>query len=88
MCLTNDGFKIAEKDLELRGPGDIQGTRQSGALSFRIADLVADRVILEKAKIYAEELLGLDPDLNMEGNTTLRLFLKAEKGGTLWGKIS
>jgi len=49
---------------------------------------VADRAILEKAKIYAEELLGLDPDLNMEENTPLRLFLKAEKGGTLWGKIS
>ncbi len=88
MCLTNDGFKIAEKDLDLRGPGDIQGTRQSGALSFRIADLVADRAILEKAKIYAEELLGIDPDLNLEESAPVRLFLHAEKGATVWGKIS
>jgi len=88
MCATNDGFKIAEKDLELRGPGDVQGTRQSGALSFRIADLVADRGILEKAKVYAEQLLGLDPDLNLQENAPLKNFLKAEKGGTLWGRIS
>jgi ATP-dependent DNA helicase RecG len=85
---NSDGFKIAEKDLDLRGPGDIQGTRQSGALSFRIADLVADRAILEKAKTYAEELLGIDPDLNLEENAPVRLFLNAEKGATVWGKIS
>lgn len=88
MCSTNDGFKIAEKDLELRGPGDVQGTRQSGALSFRIADLVADRIILEKAKAYAEQLLDIDPDLDMHENTVLKKFLKAETGGTAWGRIS
>ncbi|HEX8358174.1 MAG TPA: ATP-dependent DNA helicase RecG, partial [Segetibacter sp.] len=49
MCATNDGFKIAEKDLELRGPGDIEGTRQSGALNFKLANIVNDKAILEKA---------------------------------------
>ena len=57
MCSTNDGFKIAEKDLELRGPGDIEGTRQSGALNFKLANLVNDKDILEMAKTEAETLL-------------------------------
>ena len=50
MCETNDGFVIAEKDLELRGPGDIDGTRQSGALNFRLANIINDRQALEEAK--------------------------------------
>jgi ATP-dependent DNA helicase RecG len=88
MCSTNDGFKIAEKDLELRGPGDIQGTRQSGALDFRLADIVKDRELLDKTKTLAERLLEADPDLKNKENTALLEFLKAEKGGTMWGKIS
>jgi len=88
MCSTNDGFKIAEKDLELRGPGDIQGTRQSGALDFRLADIVKDRELLDKTKILAERLLEADPDLKKKENTALLEFLKVEKGGTMWGKIS
>ena len=47
MCETTDGFKIAEKDMELRGPGDISGTRQSGLLDFKLADIVRDREILQ-----------------------------------------
>jgi len=88
MCSTNDGFKIAEKDLELRGPGDIQGTRQSGALNFRLADIVKDRDLLDKAKLVADQMLDTDPDLKKKENTALREFLREEKGGTLWGKIS
>jgi ATP-dependent DNA helicase RecG len=88
MCATNDGFKIAEKDLELRGPGDIQGTRQSGALDFRLADIVKDRELLDATKILAERLLEDDPDLKKKENTTLLEFLKSEKGGTMWGRIS
>jgi len=49
MCATNDGFEIAEKDLELRGPGDIEGTRQSGLLNFKLASIVLDKKWLEAA---------------------------------------
>jgi len=88
MCATNDGFRIAEKDLELRGPGDIQGTRQSGALDFRLADIVKDRELLDATKVLAERLLVDDPDLKKKENTALLEFLRVEKGGTMWGKIS
>ncbi len=63
MCATTDGFKIAEKDLELRGPGDIEGTRQSGALNFKLASIVQDKKWLEIAREMAERLLDEDPDL-------------------------
>ena len=52
MCSTNDGFVIAEKDLELRGPGDIEGTRQSGALNFKLASLVDDKDLLVSARDF------------------------------------
>jgi ATP-dependent DNA helicase RecG len=55
---TTDGFKIAEKDLELRGPGEILGTRQHGVPAFRIGNIVRDRLLLEDAKDDADELLG------------------------------
>jgi ATP-dependent DNA helicase RecG len=58
MAKTNDGFVIAEKDLELRGPGEILGTRQSGLPEFRIGNLVRDRVLLESAKREAEFYLN------------------------------
>ena len=88
MCQTNDGFKIAEKDLELRGPGDIQGTRQSGALNFRLADLSQDRELLEKARREAEGLLKSDPDLQKVEQAGLKSFLQTVSGSTPWGKIS
>ena len=50
MSATNNGFEIAEKDLELRGPGDIEGTRQSGVLNFKLANIVQDRPLLEIAR--------------------------------------
>ena len=55
---TTDGFKIAEKDLELRGPGEILGTRQHGVPAFRIGNIVRDRALLEAARADADELLG------------------------------
>jgi ATP-dependent DNA helicase RecG len=88
MCSTNDGFKIAEKDLEIRGPGDIQGTRQSGALNFKLANLVDDRGILELAKEYVEKLLTSDPELENKENALLKNFLHHEKGKTAWSRIS
>ena len=88
MCKSTDGFKIAEKDLELRGPGDIQGTRQSGALNFRLADIAQDRDLLEKTKMIADKLLTADPDLNQPLHAALKHHLQSENSGTIWGKIS
>ena len=88
MCSTNDGFKIAEKDLELRGPGEIDGTKQSGALNFKLASIVNDKNILEIAKQEAEQILTEDIELCMEKNIPLKSYLKAQKGKTLWSKIS
>ena len=88
MCATNDGFKIAEKDLELRGPGDIEGTRQSGALNFKLASLLQDRQLLLAAKEMAERLMDADPDLSSAENLQLKAYLQSQKGKTEWSKIS
>lgn len=88
MTATNDGFKIAEKDLELRGPGDIEGTRQSGVLNFKLADIVHDKVILEAARNAVEKMLETDPDLNMAENLPVKHYLNQHKGKTAWSKIS
>ena len=79
MCATNDGFKIAEKDLELRGPGDIEGTRQSGALNFKIANIVEDKAILEIAKVEADNLLAADENLSSPENLLLKNYLLKQK---------
>lgn len=63
MAQTNDGFEIAEADLELRGPGDFLGTKQSGLPEFRVADIVEDQWILEQAKSAAWKIMSDDPDL-------------------------
>lgn len=88
MCQTNDGFKIAEQDLELRGPGDIEGTRQSGALNFKLASIVDDKEILNLAKNEADKLLFEDENLNLEQNNNLKNYLQLQKGKTGWSKIS
>jgi ATP-dependent DNA helicase RecG len=88
LCSTNDGFKIAEKDLEIRGPGDIEGTRQSGMLNFKLANIIQDREWLELARQAAGEILEKDPDLGGAGNRVLRDFLTAQQGKTQWSKIS
>ncbi len=88
MTSTNNGFVIAEKDLELRGPGDIAGTRQSGALNFRLASIVQDRPLLEISKNMAAMLLENDPDLLSADNLRLKNFLFQQKGAVMWSKIS
>ena len=88
MCATNDGFKIAEKDLELRGPGDIEGTRQSGLLNFKLANIINDKALLEIAKQKAMEVLTNDEELQLPGNMNLKQFLGSKKGKTVWSKIS
>lgn len=88
MCATNDGFRIAEKDLELRGPGDIEGTRQSGMLNFKLADLIKDKQWLDAAKYQAAQVLETDPELKREKNSALKLYLQAQKGKLAWSRIS
>jgi ATP-dependent DNA helicase RecG len=88
MCATNDGFKIAEKDLELRGPGDIEGTRQSGALNLKLASLDEDAEILQVAKKLATALVESDEHLEDPSHATLRGFLVQTMGKTAWSKIS
>jgi ATP-dependent DNA helicase RecG len=88
LCTTNNGFKIAEKDLEIRGPGDIEGTRQSGLLNFKLANIVQDRVLLEYARELAEKILEKDPELESGENRGLKAFLQAQQGKTQWSKIS
>ncbi len=88
MCQTNDGFKIAEKDLEIRGPGDIEGTRQSGLLNFKLANIIEDSKILDMARSTAEKMIDQDPYLNQTENLCLKEFLEKQKGKTTWSKIS
>jgi ATP-dependent DNA helicase RecG len=88
MTETNNGFEIAEKDLELRGPGDIQGTRQSGELNFKLASIVQDRPLLDLARNLSLMLLENDPDLVSAENLQLKTFLNQQKGAVMWSKIS
>ena len=88
MTSTNNGFVIAEKDLDMRGPGDIEGTRQSGILNFRLANIVQDRLLLDVAKNFAYEILEQDPELISAGNLRLKNFLILQEEKTAWSKIS
>ena len=88
MCSTSDGFVIAEKDLELRGPGDIDGTRQSGALNFKLANILNNRDTLELAKDAAVALCEKDPSLQLPEHASLRQFLTIQKNKIGWGKIA
>ncbi len=71
MCETNDGFKISEEDLRLRGPGDFFGSRQHGLPEMHIADLCGDMNILQTAQAAAKELLAADPALTKPENAAL-----------------
>lgn len=89
MVRTNNGFDIAEADLRLRGPGNIEGTQQSGILNFRIADLSRDGKILQAARNIATALLDDDPALQKPQNQPLKTYLETE-GSHLraWSRIS
>lgn len=76
MVNTNDGFEIANIDLRLRGPGDIQGTRQSGMLDFKIADLVKDEKLVVFTRRLAQQLLKEDPELTAPANAPLKKTLE------------
>ena len=72
MVETNDGFRIAEADLKLRGPGDFLGTKQSGLPDFKTADIVEDQLILQQAKFYAEQIIRMDYELNLPQHAALK----------------
>ncbi|MBI2493274.1 MAG: DNA helicase RecG, partial [Candidatus Rokubacteria bacterium] len=83
MVETNDGFRIAEADLELRGPGEFFGTRQSGLPEFRVADLLRDAPLLAEARREAEAIVARDPELRDPAHRTLRALLLARWRGKL-----
>lgn len=88
MCQTNDGFIIAEEDLKLRGPGDIDGTRQSGAVDLRLADLALDVELLEAARRSAEKVIDTDPKLLQPEHQPLLQFMEENSKDKIWSKIS
>jgi ATP-dependent DNA helicase RecG len=88
LTATNNGFEIAEKDMELRGPGDIEGTRQSGMLNFKLANIVQDRPLLELARSFVAGTIENDPDLLSAENLRIKNFLQQQKGKVAWSKIS
>ena len=89
MVRTSDGFEIAEADLRLRGPGDLQGTQQSGILALKIADLIKDEKILKAARHDAISLLKDDPRLTASANKPILNHLnKLRKTKVNWGIIS
>jgi ATP-dependent DNA helicase RecG len=83
MVETNDGFKIAEVDLQLRGPGEFFGTRQSGLPEFRVADLLRDAALLEEARRDAQAIIAGDPELRQAEHRGLRGALLARWRGKL-----
>jgi len=89
MVSTSDGFKIAEVDLKLRGPGNLMGTQQSGVLNLRIADIVKDSQILKTARTEAIELLTEDPTLKIPQNSLIKTaYQEISKNSTIWSNIS
>jgi len=89
MVETTDGFKIAEVDLKLRGPGNLMGTQQSGVLNLKIADLVKDTAILTSARNAALDLLVKDSELtNPENKKILETYSYIQKTNGLWSNIS
>ncbi len=88
MVSTTDGFKIAEQDLAMRGPGDMYGTKQSGVLKFKLADILLDGTILEETRNAAQLLLSQDPSLSQPQNQPLKHMLRHQGKQSHWGKIS
>ncbi len=88
MVETNDGFRIAEEDLRLRGPGDIEGTQQSGIADLRLASLSKDNKILMLAREVATHILNDDPFLDKHENVFLKEYMIAQHQQKGWGRIA
>ena len=87
MVNSNDGFKISEVDLRLRGPGDVLGTKQSGVLDFKIADIIDDESILFSVSNEADLLIKKDPKLNLNENYNIRSFILNNPINKSWNEI-
>lgn len=89
MVRTNNGFEIAEVDLNLRGPGEIEGTRQSGVNNFKLLNLVKDTKIINAARHYAEKIFEEDQDLSQEKHARIKKYVKfIKKDNADWSLIS
>lgn len=88
MVRTNNGFEISEIDLQLRGPGNIDGTQQSGVNDLKVADLVTDQQLLMQARKCVEDIFAKDPQLALPEHQVLNLALQAKNAGLSWDKIS
>jgi ATP-dependent DNA helicase RecG len=88
MVKTNNGFEIAEIDMQLRGPGNIEGTQQSGVLDLKVADLTTDQEILQQARNCVIEIFDKDPQLALPENQILNLAFQTKNAGLSWDKIS
>ena len=88
MVKTNNGFEIAEIDLQLRGPGNIEGTQQSGVLDLKIANLATDQELLIVIRHVVEDIFKVDPQLGLPENQILHNSLQEKGQGLSWDKIS
>lgn len=88
MVRTNDGFEISEVDLKLRGPGDIEGTQQSGVMDLKLANLAQDGQILHVARQAAQSVLDEDVNFELEKNKVFeRQLVLQQKNRPNWSKI-
>lgn len=88
MCRTNDGFEVAEVDMQLRGPGDLMGTQQSGVLNFKLANLSKDQKMLNTARFIAEEILKSDPSLSSTANQPInKFFNEHHREKFIWSRV-
>lgn len=88
MVKTNNGFEIAETDLQLRGPGNIEGTQQSGVLDLKVANIATDQELLITVRKCVEEIFQKDPQLALPENQILHQALNTKGQGLSWNKIS
>ncbi|UEG53741.1 ATP-dependent DNA helicase RecG [Mucilaginibacter daejeonensis] len=88
MVRTNNGFEISEIDLQLRGPGNIEGTQQSGVLDLKLADLATDQELLLQARKCVEDIFARDPQLALPEHQVLHQASTTKSGGLTWDKIS
>jgi ATP-dependent DNA helicase RecG len=89
MCETNDGFKISEVDLQLRGPGNLEGTQQSGNIDLKIANLATDGRILEEARNVAIKILEEDEHLNLAPHQNMKNYiLRQASNKGKWSNVS
>jgi len=88
MVKTNNGFEIAETDLQLRGPGNIEGTQQSGVLDLKVANIATDQELLLSVRKCVESIFEKDPQLTLPENQILHQALQVKGQGLSWNKIS